>query len=190
MGCSPTVTLKCGTKSKTDMNTKRILSTVIVIASLVSASAAESELFKAHEFTLDLSANYTAAEPNGFSQVLKTDARHGKWGINGGATYFITRNFGVGFEAGSVDLESHSNRGIDYTTLTIVGRLPLGHVAPYAVAGIGRDFDEGSYNTQAGAGVEFRFTRHFGVFMDGRFIFQEDQKNDALFCRSGVRFAF
>lgn len=147
-------------------------------------------LFATKELVLDIAGTYTAAEPNGAGKLFTTNARHGIAGASFGATYFGTLNFGMGIEAAIADLDHTGSLVIDSTTVTVMARLPLGTVAPYALAGLGRNFHDGLYNTQAGAGVEWRFSRRVAVFSDARFVFQARQSADTLLARTGVRFAF
>ena len=53
-----------------------------------------------------------------------------------------------------------------------------------------RNNDDTLLEGHAGIGVEYRVTRHFGVFTDGRWTVVDDGKNNFPSARAGVRFAF
>lgn len=50
--------------------------------------------------------------------------------------------------------------------------------------------DDSVFEGHAGAGVEYRITRNFGVFTDGRWTVVDGGKNNFPSVRTGVRFAF
>ncbi len=115
--------------------------------------------------------------------------RDGKLGLGGGLSYFFTRYFGVNAYAYS---ESTGDHFIDNVGGDLVGRLPLGNsgVAPYVFAGGSRQLDPVTqWNLDAGAGVEWRFAPHVGVFVDGRYVWA-DKTEDYGLGRLGVRFGF
>jgi len=63
-------------------------------------------------------------------------------------------------------------------------------VAPYVFGGGGRQFDPVTQWTwDAGAGLEWRFAPHVGVFVDGRYVFADKTKDFGL-GRLGFRFGF
>jgi opacity protein-like surface antigen len=171
------------------------------------------ELYRAHEFQVDLFGAY-AVSPSDAGRYLGDHA----WGGGVATNYFITRNFGLGFEGAA--LRGTGSRGDGNVSgqfaLDVLGRLPIGSTpwAPYAIAGIG-GFVPGSgsnfFNTtvnavsrtvrdnnnddillegHVGLGVEYRFTKNIGVFTDGRYTFVDKSKNDFGLVRAGVRFAF
>ena len=154
-----------------------------------AASTAVPVLFCARELTLDLYGSYTALEPNGIAGVFNTNARHGKFGTGLASTYWVTRNFGLGVDTAIPALDNLSGVLFDQVSLSFAARLPLGHAAPYAFGGLGRDFESGLWNTHAGAGVEWRFTPRTSVFVDARYIFASHE-TDSLTFRSGMRFSF
>ena len=56
-------------------------------------------------------------------------------------------------------------------------RLPLGQsgFAPYALAGGGYQFDMAKvWFGQVGGGIEYRFTRNMGVFLDARWVLPDE----------------
>jgi hypothetical protein len=115
-----------------------------------------TSLFKAKELTLDLYGNYTAAEPHGITHLFDTNARHGKYGAGLGATYWMTRYVGAGLDVTIPDAGNLHGLFFDQVSWSLTARLPLGHVAPYALAGVGRNFESSLWNTHVGVGLEWR----------------------------------
>jgi hypothetical protein len=110
-------------------------------------------------------------------------------GAGAGANYFIIRNIGIGADAYS---ENTSGAFIDSASASLILRLPLGQsgFAPYAFGGGGHQFDMGKmWFGQAGAGMEYRFTPHVGVFIDARGVLPNETKLYGV-ARVGMRFAF
>ena len=110
-------------------------------------------------------------------------------GAGAGINYFITRNIGIGADAYA---ENTSGTLIDSASASLILRLPLGQsgFAPYAFGGGGRHFDTvKTWFGQAGAGVEYRFTRHFGLFLDARGVVPNETRYYGV-ARLGMRFAF
>jgi hypothetical protein len=91
-------------------------------------------------------------------------------------------------------------------------KFPGLHLAPYAFGGVGglinsnngftrvatfgnthnlnrRDTDNEVLG-DAGAGLEYRFTPHIGLFGDARYNFVDGPKNNYLSTRFGIRYAF
>lgn len=156
---------------------------------LPGAPSPASDLFRPHELTLDLYSSYTAAEPKGITGVFDSNARHGKFGAGLASTYWVTRNFGIGLDSAVLAVDNISGVLFDQVSLSFEARLPLGHLSPFAFGGLGRDFETGFWNTHAGAGVEWRFARRTGLFVDARYIFASHE-TDSLMLRSGMRFSF
>jgi len=115
-------------------------------------------------------------------------------GVDLEAKYFITRNFGLGLEEEYLDI----NRPLWGTALNLYLRVPLGESsrwAPYAFGGVGGlyGYGQGRFEGHLGAGIEFRCTKHIGIFADGRYVFVDGNHDNipqfALF-RLGVDYAF
>ena len=155
----------------------------------VMAAPYLGELYRAEETSFDLFANGSVRQesiehPSGFR--TRDDL---ELGAGVGLNHFFTRNFGLG---GEVYSESLKGSFIDNASINFIGRLPLGTggFAPYAYAGIGRQFDpiELSF-AQLGAGVEYRFTPEVGVFSDVRYVLTDGAADHGLI-RVGLRFVF
>jgi hypothetical protein len=175
---------------------KKLFLTVLPLICLHAAAAdpiltpvPNNDLFRAHELTLDLYSSYTAAEPNGIAGIFDTNARHGKFGAGLASTYWVTRNFGVGLDSAVPAVDNISGVLFDQISLSFEARLPVGHLSPYVLAGLGRNFESGLWNSHAGVGVEWRFTQSAGIFVDARYLFASHE-TDSLMLRTGVRFSF
>ena len=111
------------------------------------------------------------------------------WGGGGGLTYFFTRYIGVG---GEFDAEDRSERFVDSADGNVFLRVPILQtgLAPYIFGGGGYQFEDFRQSFgQAGGGLEFRFCRHWGIFVDGRYVIADQSQNFAE-ARAGFRFAF
>lgn len=112
-----------------------------------------------------------------------------EFGAGVGLNYFITRNLGIGADVYS---ENTSGPFIDSASANLILRLPLGHCgfAPYLFGGGGHQFDLArAYFGQAGAGLEYRFTRQLGAFVDARGVLPDKARGYGL-ARLGLLFAF
>ena len=148
-----------------------------------------TEKYGAKEATLDLFGSgsvgqHTLNHIN--DETLKHDLR---LGAGAGLNYFFTRNFGLGGEAYS---ENTGHSVVDNASLSLIGRLPLGQsgFAPYVYGGGGHQFDPIELNyLHAGGGLEYRFTRRLGLFVDARYVFTDETPNYGL-GRVGLRLGF
>ena len=112
-----------------------------------------------------------------------------EFGAGAGINYFFTRNIGLGTEAYS---ENTTGTFIDNASSSLILRFPLGQsgFAPYAFGGGGHQFDAAKlWFGQAGAGLEFRFTQHVGLFLDARAVWPNETKYYGV-ARAGVRLSF
>jgi hypothetical protein len=115
--------------------------------------------------------------------------QNSKGGAGAGINYFITRYVGVG---GEVYSQNTTGTFIDNADGNLLLRLPLGPsgFAPYAFGGGGQQFDAAKLTFgQAGAGMEYRFCHHIGVFVDARCVWPNETKYYGV-GRAGLRFAF
>mgnify|MGYP001551928167 CR=1 FL=1 len=128
--------------------------------------------------------NYTINHPSNARVRQNTE-----FGVGAGLNYFATRNFGIGAEAYS---ENTSGPFIDSVSANLLLRLPLGQsgFAPYAYGGGGHQFDMvQAWFAQAGAGLEYRFCPHVGLFLDARWVLPNETRYYGV-ARAGLRFAF
>ena len=150
----------------------------------VIVSPAEGYLFNANEWQVDA---YAAGAAGRFN--------HQKYnGIGGGlgVSYFFTRYFGIGVDdtLGSLIGNGHA---YDNFSGNLIARLPIEswHLAPYGFAGGGATWGNHATagNGDAGVGLEYRFTRNIGLFVDSRYLYGSHALNETL-SRAGVRFSF
>jgi hypothetical protein len=149
----------------------------------------QNKFYRCNELSLDgfgsaSLGEYTLTHPSGDRIRQNT-----QFGVGAGINYFITRNIGIGGDAYS---ENTTGAFIDSTSASLILRLPLGQsgFAPYAFGGGGHQFDMAQlWFGQFGAGMEYRFTRHVGVFLDARCVVPSETKYYGV-GRLGVRFAF
>ncbi|MDB6022628.1 MAG: hypothetical protein JWQ04_2485 [Pedosphaera sp.] len=147
------------------------------------------DLYRDNEFSLDLFGTdaldkHTVDHPSG--DRIRHDSR---LGLGLGLNYFFIRYVGIGVEAYSEDTKHNF---VDNVSGNLILRLPIGQtgLAPYVFGGGGHQFDPVDANFgQAGAGLEFRFCRNFGIFVDGRWVWT-DRDRDYGLGRAGVRLAF
>ena len=106
-----------------------------------------------------------------------------------GLNYFFTRCLGVGIEA---DSENTDGVFVDNAAANLILRLPIGDsgLAPYIFGGGGHQFGQTKqWFGQAGAGLEYRFTPHIGLFVDARGVVPNETKVYGV-GRLGMTFAF
>ena len=116
--------------------------------------------------------------------------RDGNLGAGGALSYFFHRN--VGIEGYAYSESTGGRHFVDHVGADVIGRFPLGNsgVAPYIFGGAGRQFDPViQWTWDAGAGLEWRFLEHVGVFADARFVWCDETKDYGM-GRLGVKFGF
>lgn len=143
----------------------------------------------ANEFTFDAFGGYDQRERK-FNDAFDRSWQHGKWGGGFGVNWFILRYLGVGANTFLRDQGKAFNNVSGDLTL----RLPIceSGLAPYIFGTGGRRFhDPVTWYYGGGAGLEYRFTRHFGLFSDARYLWHERRfGEDRFLVRGGLRFAF
>jgi len=145
-------------------------------------------LYTAQELSFDAFGSYLAAEKN-FSDIFKTNIRHGTWGGGVGLNYFFSREIGIGAD---INMPANGGNFIDSVSGSLIARLPLGSsgLAPYGFGGGGRGTDPAwEWQAQAGVGLEYRWNPTTGIFVDGRYVWV-DKTFDRLLLRAGLRLVF
>ena len=147
------------------------------------------QMYRASEFSLGAFGMGTVGE-----RILdrfngNNISRRGRLGAGADAEYFFTRYIGIQGEAWT---ENTDHFFVDDAGGNLLLRLPIGNtgLAPYALGGVGHSFDPvaATYG-DFGAGLEFRFMHHFGVFVDGRYVIPDRLGNYGM-GRAGLRFSF
>ncbi len=141
----------------------------------------------ANEFSFDAFGSYTKSFNNP-GDIFDHDWRHGDFGGGVGFNYFFLRYLGIGADT------FFQEKGELFSNVSgnLIARLPIGNsgFAPYIFGGGGRRFDPvAEWTWDAGIGLEYRFTRHIGLFIDSRYTWA-DKTIDYTLSRSGLRFAF
>jgi Outer membrane protein beta-barrel domain len=153
------------------------------------------ELFHANEWSLDAFGTYLNPM-RGIKSFPNTNIRNGTWGGGVGANYFWSKDVGLGadtsFQDGGIKFVNHVGGNL-------IVRFPFDcwRLVPYIFGGGGYQWsDRGQWFVDLGAGLEFRFNRHLGLFGDARYMFGDKvqptippSRDNALF-RTGLRFAF
>ena len=143
--------------------------------------------YRANEFSVDAFGGMTLGESTldlGSGVRSRHDVR---LGAGTGLNYFFTRNIGISAE-GFTENTRHSF--FDVADGSMVFRLPFGKsgLAAYLFGGGGHQFDPNSAPTfHTGGGLEYRFTQHFGAFVEPRVVFNH---GDFGFGKCGVRWNF
>jgi hypothetical protein len=144
----------------------------------------ESYLFNANEWQVDAFVAGAAGKFNG--------SKYNGIGGGLGLSYFITRFFGIGVDDTLGSLNGNG-KAYDNFSGNLIARLPIEswHLAPYAFAGGGATWGNHATagNGDVGGGIEYRFTKNVGLFIDSRYIYGNRGLNESL-SRGGVRFSF
>jgi hypothetical protein len=147
------------------------------------------DIFRANELSLDLFGTDALGEHT-ISHPSESRIRHdSRLGAGLGLNYFANRYIGIGAAAYT---ENTAHNFVDNVSGSLILRLPFDPIrlAPYAFGGGGHQFDPVDSNfAHAGAGLEFRFTHNLGIFVDGRWVWTDRDKDYGL-ARAGFRIAF
>ena len=180
------------------MKTKTtIIGIVMLCAALFAAeppklakppAAAEGDLFSAKEFTLDLSGVYGVGKAK-LNDVFDQHYKHGDYGIAAGVTYWATEYFGAGADILLPAVDDVRGSIISDISLSLKGRYPIGKVAPYVLAGGGRNVKAGKYTVHAGVGLDYRFAKKWSAFGEFRTIWTDDHAYQAQ-PRLGISYVF
>jgi hypothetical protein len=144
----------------------------------------EGNKFGPNEFQIDMFGTYADRDRFGVGRE--------RWGGGLGLNYFPSKYFGIGADSYLEEWKwPYRLNG------SLIFRLPIENLsmAPYAFGGAGRQWKYmPTWTAHAGVGLEFRMNRHFGIFADGRRVFDiEDRHSDELdywLARAGIRFSF
>lgn len=163
------------------------MKSLVVAAMLLSSglpllAQPATDLFRGGEVSLDLFGTLAGQCGDEFSH-------DGRWGAGAGLNYFFSEHLGVGADAFSEDTHDCF---IDRASGSVFLRIPFEpiHLAPYGFGGGGRQFDPSdAWFGQVGVGVDVRLTSNWGLFVDGRYMFLDDESDEGL-GRVGLRVAF
>jgi hypothetical protein len=146
-------------------------------------------LFQAHELNFDLFGTVSLGQETIEHLSDNRVQDDGRLGLGLGLTYFPTRMLGIG---GDAYTENTQHSFVDNASGNLILRFPIesAHLAPYIYGGGGRQFDPSEeWFAQAGAGLELRIIRNFGIFADARYVFL-DRFDDFGVGRLGLRLRY
>jgi Outer membrane protein beta-barrel domain len=170
-----------------------------------------TSFFRAGEFDVGAFATYA----KGFGENFGSVGEHG-WGGGGDISYFPWLYAGFRLQ-GAVMNTIPGDRNAGDVKADVVLRYPLDlvfrnfHLAPYAFGGIGGVFTQsgsfGNFATNdfrfrnrgnrennvlgnAGAGLEYRFTPHIGIFGETDYSIVNQPRNNFMQVNFGMRYAF
>ena len=152
-------------------------------------NAHTESLFRAQETSVDLFGTVSVGQETINHIAGNRVRKDGRLGAGVGMNYFLTRNLGIGAEAYS---ENTRHSFVDNASGNLIFRIPIDtlHLAPYLYGGGGYQFDTAErFFGQAGAGVEFRFTKCCGIFADARYVIPDGTKKYGV-GRAGIRLSF
>ncbi len=143
--------------------------------------ATDYEPFPSNQLVLDAFGTYATREREGSS----ANPLGGGLGLN----YFITRYVGIG-----ADTYIEEWKWPYRVNGSAILRLPLpqqfSNLAVYGFGGGGRQFkDVPQFTWHGGGGLEYKLSRNWGIFADGREVFPDKTPNYTL-VRAGVSFGF
>jgi opacity protein-like surface antigen len=167
--------------------------------------------FRANEFSVGLFGAYDWTRND---NVLAIGNHAWGGGIDG--QYFLLRYLGFSIDGDFFNETPGDFFGATVTGNVILRypldvRFPGFHLAPYIFSGVGGVFNSNNAFTRlttfgnaqalnrrdtdevlgdAGAGLEYRFTPHIGLFSDFRYNFVNESRNNFMTTRFGLRFAF
>ena len=151
-----------------------ILTSLLCLSALGASSDDEESRFRPGEWDLSPFANYV-------------DKSGDKWGLGAAATYFLTRNIGVGAATYWTDF---GGTFFDNAAAEGYYRIPFfKKLAPYAVGSVGYQFDSDEWFETLGAGLDFRAFKKFSAFTDIQYRFANQTRDGAL-VRLGIRLNF
>jgi hypothetical protein len=153
----------------------------------------DQPLFTHNELSVDLFGTYLNPERR-IKSIFNTNIRRGTWGGGVGANYFWSKDVGFGVDTSFQDRGSDF---VDHVGGNLIVRLPLNviRLAPSVFAGGGFAFSpRDTWFTDIGTGLDFRISRHLGLFADGRYIWKDktsaDGNREQLLLRTGFRVIF
>lgn len=163
--------------------------TTTTLQSTAPGRLPDSDLYRAQEFSVDLF-GIGAIDQRTIDHFSGNRVKHnGVLAGGAGINYFFTRYIGIG---GDAYVEHPDHHYIETPSANLIVRIPILDTgfAPYVFGGGGYQFDQAGQDfAQGGGGVEFRFEKNIGLFVDGRYVFTEKTENYAV-ARAGIRLSF
>lgn len=174
------------------MNIKSLSSLVALCAALFLALPAPAAVTPPDPVQPAVESVYAAgtfaASPFVSYRVHELGKFNGKLGAGLALSYFAADNVAVELETLSEQFDdSHWADAFTEAGVNFKGYLPLGRsgFAPYLLVGYTRNLRIDENRMNAGAGVEWRATKRFGIFADGRWTHDFATLGHALFRLGG-----
>ncbi|HEU6448515.1 MAG TPA: hypothetical protein VFV23_08770 [Verrucomicrobiae bacterium] len=145
-----------------------------------------NSFYRAHEISIDVFGMGSLGESDINHLTGDKVVHDGRVGAGGGVNLFFCKWVGVG---GDVYTEGWDR---ELASGNLILRLPIPNtgLAPYVMGGGGYEWDDTNQGIgQIGGGLELRFMKHLGVFVDARYVFA-DRTDDFGVGRAGLRFNF
>lgn len=146
-------------------------------------------LYRARELSLDAFGTASVGQYTIDHPSRSRVRRNTRLGVGAGFNYFFCKYIGIGGDGYS---ENTSGAFVDSAEGNLIARLPIGDsgLAPYIFGGGGHQFDLAKVSFgQFGGGIEYRFCKHVGAFVDARWVLPNETKNYGV-GRAGLRYAF
>lgn len=187
--------LVSGFSQPTHNNMKKIASLILSAALASTAFAGPATSGKGGKMVTPPAPSCTWFDPGlklgvfGGGFIPIDDDFNGGDALGGGvlAEYFFCKNFGieVGYGAYATDSTEH------LFDASLVARYPIESlcIAPYLLVGGGLTTNgstDGNYHV--GGGIEAHLTNNMGIFADGKYHFEENDKSDFVLVRVGLKF--
>ena len=153
------------------------LSTALFTAS-GRAEEKPSELYRQGEFQIET-----------FATALTADVKHFTGGYGIGVAYAYHQNWTIGARLTHTGFDVNKLL-VEDIAVRLTARLPLSHgLAPYTYLGAGYNLARDRFQIKTGAGLEWRFTPHWGVFTEAGANLDFESRN-SLEAAGGIRYIF
>jgi len=170
------------------MNAKIILA-VLAVSALPLQAQSLYEKVKPTEISLETYGAYSVAR-GPFEDLLKHGLGGGTFGTGIAINTFFGEYVGVKLDSTINAAGEISGGFIDYSSASFVLRFPINiKLNPYALAGIGRNWDTERWNTHVGVGVAYALTERVGATAEFRHVF-ESRAEDYDQIRFGLSYKF
>ena len=190
-------TIKTTSTGSVNTSTVKQISLAICMAVAVAGSAfagTDVKTFK-DKVVVEPTCNFrdTEIQVDLFGAGAFSNQARSAFGGGIGANFFFARYFGIGVEQ---DLMGRSGTPALWSTLgSLYLRYPIcsWNLAPYMMVGGGTTYAsnlKGHGEGHVGAGLEYRFTPHIGIFTDGRYVYSSVEPKGGALVRTGLRLAF
>lgn len=153
-----------------------------------------TDFYSGKEFQLDLAGQYGLERSA--HELFESSLKGGDVAVSFGVGYYLTEHIGIGMDYSVLEpgAQEDASAGpgskslVKAANVNLLLRYPIWRFAPYALAGVGRDWHHGEYTCHAGAGIELRLSDGLGTFTEVRQTWTASEKDTMQF-RAGLRVA-